>query len=285
MKSARTNIKVSSASDATHRGRRVQAARERGRKSDALVCSAPIIPPLAGARTAQRVLTVPMRWRMWVLLLPLLMKCLFSHAQATNTPAQEETNAPAPRETNAPAPRKTNSRALRETNAPTRLATNAPALDYSSFKIIADRNIFNPNRSARSARGGKTPRKQVKSETISLVGTLCSENGNLAFFDSSSSQYKKVLKPGGTIAGFTIKHIAPNYVTLESGGKVSELRVGMRIRREDEGEWRVSGQTESLASSTNQTATPADAAGSASDDEDNDVLKKLLQKREEELNK
>lgn len=174
---------------------------------------------------------------------------------------------------------------MRETNAPTRLATNAPALDYSSFKIIADRNIFNPNRSARSARGGRTQRKQVKTETISLVGTLCSENGRLAFFDSSSSQYKKVLKPAGTIAGFTIKDIAPNQVTLESGGKATELRVGMRIRREDEGEWRVGGQTETLAGSASQSATPADAAGSASDDEGNDVLQKLLQKREEELNK
>jgi len=201
---------------------------------------------------------------------------LFGHAQATNTPAREETNAPAPRETN--------SRALRVTNAPSRLATNAPALDYSSFKIIADRNIFNLNRSARSARGGAA-RKQTKVETISLVGTLSSEKGRLAFFDSSSSQYKKVLKPADTIVGFTIKDIALNHVTLESGGKATELRVGMRIRREDEGEWRVGGQTESLASSTSQSATPADDAGSVSDDEDNDVLKKLLQKREEELNK
>ena len=256
---------------------RAQARRKERWNGVALASRGPIVPPLTGAGTARRSVTVPPRWRIWVLLVPMLMNCLFGRAQATNTPVREETNAPASRETN--------SRALNETKAPTRLATNVPALDYSSFKIIADRNIFNLNRSARSARGGGAARKQTKVETISLVGTLSSEKGRLAFFDSSSSQYKKVLKPADTIAGFKIKDIALNHVTLESGGKVTELRVGMRIRREEEGEWHVGGQTESLASSTSQSATPADAAGSISDDEDNDVLKKLLQKREEELNK
>jgi hypothetical protein len=277
MKPAQTNMKISSAGEHMPLCPPAQARREGQWNGVASASRAPIVPPLTGSGTARSV-TVPPRWRIWLLLVPVLMNCLFSHAQATNTPAPRE-------ETNAPAPRETNSHALKGTNTPSRLATNAPALDYSSFKIIADRNIFNLNRSARSARGGGAARKQTKVETISLVGTLSSEKGRLAFFDSSSSQYKKVLKPADTIAGFKIKDIALNHVTLESGGKVTELRVGMRIRREDEGEWRVGGQTESLASSTSQSATPADAAGSVSDDEDNDVLKKLLQKREEELNK
>jgi hypothetical protein len=186
-------------------GLRAQARREGRWIAVALGSRVPIVPPLTGSGTAQGAVTAPPRWRMLLLLVPMLMNCLFGHAQATNTPAREERNAPAPRETN--------SHALRGTNAPSRLATNAPALDYSSFKIIADRNIFNLNRSARSARGGGGARKQTKVETISLVGTLFSEKGRLAFFDSSSSQYKKVLKPADTIAGFKIKDIALNHVT------------------------------------------------------------------------
>src|SRR4051794_18547376 len=68
-------------------------------------------------------------------------------------------------------------------------------LDLRSFRIISERNIFNPNRSARSPRG-ETPRAQraPKIDTFALVGTLSYEKGRFAFFDGSSSGFKKTLK-------------------------------------------------------------------------------------------
>ena len=211
------------------------------------------------------------------LMFHLFMNRQFAHAEATNAPAHPETNAPAQKETNAPA---------RQTPPPpARPETNAPAkLDYSAFKIIAERNIFNPNRSSRSGRSRAAQQRRPKADSFALVGTLSSEKGSFAFFDSTSSQYKKVLKRADTIAGYKVKEIALNHVKLESGGKEIELRVGNRMRKQEGGEWRLAGQTESSAS-TNESTASADSTESISDEETNDVLTKLMQQREEELNK
>jgi hypothetical protein len=207
----------------------------------------------------------------------LFMNCHFAHAEATNAPSQQETNAPAQRKTNSPAQETPPPPAKQETNALSKL-------DYSSFKIIADRNIFNPNRSSRSGRSRATQQTRAKVDSFALVGTLSSGKGSFAFFDSTSSQYKKVLKRADTIAGYRVKEIAPNHVKLESGGKEIELRVGNKMRRQDGGEWRLAGQAESSAS-TNESAASAESTASISDDEANDVLTKLMKQREEELNK
>jgi hypothetical protein len=150
---------------------------------------------------------------------------------------------------------------------------------FDDFKIIAQRNIFNPNRSARGSRAenGEAP-KVAKSESFALVGTMLYDDRQFAFFDSSSSSYKKVLKIGDTIAGYKINQIAPNGVKLETDGKVLEVAVGQQLRREDEGEWIVSGKAaaESPGSSDKNT--------SSRDDED-EAVKRLMKKREEEMNK
>jgi hypothetical protein len=69
-----------------------------------------------------------------------------------------------------------------ETNAPSRS-------DYTSFRIIAERNIFNPNRSGRAGRNAtrREPEKRKRVESFALVGTLSYEKGQFAFFDGASS--------------------------------------------------------------------------------------------------
>ena len=70
-------------------------------------------------------------------------------------------------------------------------STNAVARNsYEAFKLVNDRNIFNPSRSARFARGDRPegePKKVSKVETVSLVGVMSYAKGDLAFFDGSSS--------------------------------------------------------------------------------------------------
>src|SRR5262245_1559946 len=123
--------------------------------------------------------------------------------------------------------------------------------DFLSFKTIADRNIFNANRSrGRSGNDGK-PRVV---ESFFLLGTLSYEKGRLAFFDGTSSDYRKTLKPDGTIAGYRIADIALNGVKLEADGKQIELPVGSQMRREDEGEWQMAAGTESSSGSSRGTA-------------------------------
>src|SRR2546421_1583725 len=61
--------------------------------------------------------------------------------------------------------------------------TNAPdRFDYSAFKLITERNIFNSHRSARYT----APREsgpQARVDSFALVGTMSYEKGPFAFFD------------------------------------------------------------------------------------------------------
>jgi len=194
-------------------------------------------------------------------------------------------SAPAlPVETNAPAASLTNvteraaSPGVAETNVLHRL-------DYAAFKIINERNIFNANRTRRSSREGRGERtRQVKVETFSLVGTMSYAKGDFAFFDGSSSSYKKALKTHDRIAGYKVADVLPNAVKLEADGNTIELAVGEKMRREDEGAWKRVGSAAANKSDTSAALTAEDSSDSESGG-DNDVLKKLLQKREEELNK
>jgi len=161
---------------------------------------------------------------------------------------------------------------------------------------VTDRNIFNPNRSARSDRREvrEAQPRRVQTDTISLLGTMIYEQGQFAYFDGSSSQYRKALKPADSIGGCKITRIAPNLVQLEIDGQPLELRVGMQLRREDGGPWDLVAQPEPFA----RTSTPTTEAGSASTaaagkpatgpstgSDESEILRRLMQKREQELNR
>jgi hypothetical protein len=162
-------------------------------------------------------------------------------------------------------------------------STNAPVVaDYSSFRIIADQNIFDPNRYPHTTR----TRRQTVSRSapgFSLVGTMTYQNGMIAFFDGTDSEYRKVLGLNGSIAGYRVTAITLNGVKLASTNKPVELAVGGQMRQEG-GEWLLSGQGE-LPAATTETGTPASDEASAppSSSEANDVLKKLMEQREKEL--
>lgn len=120
-------------------------------------------------------------------------------------------------------------------------STNAPArLTYDSFRSISDRNIFNPNRYARSSgrsvqRSSAQPAARV--ESFSLVGVMAYERGVFAFFDGTKGDYKQALQAQGKIGDYEVVRVTPETVTLSHGTNTYELRIGMQMRREDEGDW------------------------------------------------
>jgi hypothetical protein len=120
--------------------------------------------------------------------------------------------------------------------------TNAPSrLSFDAFRVVSDRNIFNPNRYARSAgrptNQTRTSRPATRVEAISLVGIMAYEKGSFAFFDGSGGNFTKALQVGGTVGEYTVKQITPTEVKLATGTNTVELKVGMQLRREDEGDW------------------------------------------------
>ncbi len=198
--------------------------------------------------------------------------------------AAEETVSP-PGVTNAVPVAGTNTPATSATNsAPAAVETGPTSLDYSAFRQIADRNIFNAGRSSRSARSGERPR-QIQVDTFTVVGTMSYAKGDVAFFDGSSGAYRKAVKLGESIAGHKVIGITAEEVQLEAGEQKVTLKVGGQMRREDEGPWSKSaaGVSHAVTSSAAGAATGgAEAADGGSDGEVSDVLKRLLQKRAQE---
>src|SRR5438876_1967923 len=132
-------------------------------------------------------------------------------------------------------------------------STNAVARpDYQSFKIITDRNIFDPNRSSRSSRRTEEA-KPARVESFALVGTMSYENGTYAFFDGTGSSYRKAIKTGDTIAGYKVAGISADHVKLEANGQQIELSVGVQMKKQDEGEWQLAGRAESFEASSPAT--------------------------------
>jgi hypothetical protein len=118
------------------------------------------------------------------------------------------------------------------------------------------------------------------------------EKGMFAFFDGNNSDLRKVLYSSDTngIAGYTVAEITLTEVKLQSADKKQtvQMKIGEMMRQEGT-EWLPAGRGELATSTTESPASTAESFGSdagsapASASEPNDVLKKLMQQREQEL--
>lgn len=242
----------------------------------------------------------------------LLGSVLALHAQtndvATNTPSTNvvpAATAASSANTNASV-----AAAAPEKEPEAKPATASGKLDYSSFKVVAERNIFNGNRSGQRMTSTRSSSQQrsVRVESFSLVGTLLTEDrAPVAFFDGSSSEFRKALKAGGNIAGFSVKEILHAGVRLAQGTNILDVRVGTGMRREDEGLWKSSEGGTSYASGSSSSysngngrsssrngsysgrgsngdspAASSSSAPPAASADAAEILKRLMEKREKE---
>jgi hypothetical protein len=161
--------------------------------------------------------------------------------------------------------------------------TNGPAsLDYSAFSLVTTRNIFDPNRYRGRPRGNV-----ARVESFALVGTMSYEKGTFAFFSGSSSDYQKALKCSDSIAGYKLTAINPNSVKLALATNEVELRVGMQMRREEDGPWLPSRNRELASSPTTSGASGASAVSvsaeaSVPSGPQSDIIKRMMERREKE---
>jgi len=165
---------------------------------------------------------------------------------------------------------------------------------YSSFsRFITERNIFDPNRfSHSSTRPYRTTRSTPSTPTFTLVGTMSYEKGMFAFFDGNNSDLRKVLYQSDSngIAGYIVAEITLAGVKLQTADKKQtvEMKIGEMMRQEGN-EWQPAGrgelpagQAESAASAV-EGSSPESGSAPGSAGEPNDILKKLMQHREQEL--
>ena len=159
--------------------------------------------------------------------------------------------------------------------------------DFSSFQVIVQRNIFDPNRYPQQGRESR--RRDKGAPTFSLAGTMSYRKGMFAFFSGSSSDYQKAVQTGGTIAGYTIVKIDFGSVQLQLNDWKTNMMVGSAMRQEggswelsQPGDWTPSSETDTSSENQSTNETPAvslPASGATSD-----VLKRLMERRQQELN-
>ena len=170
--------------------------------------------------------------------------------------------------------------------------------DYSTFgQFIAVRNIFNPDRYPVSDTRPHASHAHVSPGVpyIALVGTMNYQKGMFAFFDGNNSDYKKVLQANGQIAGYIVKDITRSGVVLAATGtnstqtNVLQLAIGAQLRQNGLG-WDLISAGEAATTSTANDSTgsadssPATTSGASdSSSAPNDILKRLMQKREQEM--
>jgi hypothetical protein len=200
-----------------------------------------------------------------------------------------------------------------------------PARSLAAFKLITERNIFNPNRRVGIPEGSRSSQtvRPVRTEGISLTGTMIYEQGSYAFFDGSETKYRAALQCSNTLAGLTLVEIGPNQVKFLTGSNTLELPIGMQLKRRDEGPWLLVAEPATWSarsdSSPNEStsrnfgssrgfggfggfgssagggfgssaggssgSSTGGSSGSSAGGSSDEILKRLMKQREQELNK
>lgn len=178
---------------------------------------------------------------------------------------------------------------------------------FETFESIFNKNIFNPNRRAQRQDEREVERTPDPEVNI-LTGTMVTEKDGFAFFEDSRSGDIAVVSTGNTFLGFDVEGIENNKVVLKKDGQDVEVPILMALQREEGKDWVVvspgerrssssssssrlesssggnrgneSGQEQDSSNSTQDEPSSSDSSGSA--DVQNDVLKRLLEKRRQE---
>jgi hypothetical protein len=157
---------------------------------------------------------------------------------------------------------------------------------YDGFRIIVEKNIFNPTRIGRTRE--RTEEKAPRVDTIALVGTMQSDKGVVAFFDSADSAYRKTLREGQSVGEFKVEKIKPDEVELVRDGKPSTLRVAQQLRRPEGGDWTIADVEPpqpdtpgTTSTSSGRSAEPA--APPAIPPDASEALRRLMEARQKQL--
>lgn len=188
-------------------------------------------------------------------------------------------------------------------------------LEY--FRIIYQNNVFDPGRRPWRPPDRREERpvvRQPQIDSVGLSGIMSYDGKFLAIFNGSSSSFQGVRNLGESIGDLKIIKVGIDEVSLAStaapknndeseteGGTSYVLKIGESLTRQDEGPWKKSsgsGQPfrsawsgssrSSGGQSPGRSPEPAQGAsgGSAAEESsnaENDILKKLLERRKQQL--
>jgi hypothetical protein len=160
----------------------------------------------------------------------------------------------------------------------------APAASFDTFRLVSDRNIFNPNRTGRRDRPNEEQPPRL--DVITVVGTMESDRGLRAFFDGSESSFRRAVRVGESVDNFKVTKISPNVVDLERDGKNLSVSVGQQLRRPEGADWELVGedvlrreaQTRATAEARGDPSVPPPIPAGASD-----IEKRMRERRQKDF--
>jgi hypothetical protein len=166
---------------------------------------------------------------------------------------------------------------------------NADAADkgpnFDSFRFVRSRNVFDPSRQPGRSTASVKESTDTNGDTYTLTGVLIHEAKAFAFF--TGSKQSKVVALQDSIGGAKITSIQNSQVELDRNGKQVVVLVGKQVRVREDGTLEIPSaiitpQPESPAPTPISSAKPeTDTAPSSS----SDILKRMMEKRQQELSK
>lgn len=168
---------------------------------------------------------------------------------------------------------------------------------FEPFESILENNIFNPNRTPLHPASEGPPLERepdpepLPVERFVLLGTLAYNNKEVAFFHGSDSSYRNAFQPGDRIADWRIVKVALEKVVLETKEgehlRTAHLPVGMEMQRRGEGSWETHGPSHAANRSIAKQRTAKEVPSGSekpSTGEKSDILKQLMEQRQQEMN-
>ena len=156
---------------------------------------------------------------------------------------------------------------------------------FEAFQVIAEKNIFNPNRVGRTRAAPEE--KPPRVDEIALVGVLQYDKGRVAFFDSPDSVHRKTVQEGDMIADFKVQRVGSDGVDLARDQQVLAMKVTQQLRRAEGGDWTLTAAPERTDArppgAEGVAARPGEGAAPELPADASEVLKRLIKKREKQF--
>ncbi|MEC7905069.1 MAG: hypothetical protein VYE74_12785 [Verrucomicrobiota bacterium] len=184
----------------------------------------------------------------------------------------------------------------------------------ASFKLIQERNIFDPDRRRPREMRREMPVAPPREESFTLLGTMSYGERILAFFEGTQRDWSGAVELGKEVAGHTLKEVEFDHILLELEGEILSLQVGAGRSKRGDGDWetqergswkgssggsRSGRSSRSSSSSTFRTARPEDSADAESASADggsenaadksvidgsaSDILKQMMERRRQQV--
>lgn len=184
----------------------------------------------------------------------------------------------------------------------------------ASFKLIQERNIFDPERRRPREIRRERPVEPPREESFTLLGTMSYGERILAFFEGTQRDWSGAVELGKEVAGHTLKEVGFDNVLLELKGEILALQVGAGRSKRGDADWETqdrdswkgssggSRSGRSSRSSSSSTFRPARTEGSADaasasadggsdnaadesviDGSASDILKQMMERRRQQV--